>query len=144
MLNFLPVCMGINTTPGTSVLFNLGFHAEYIWSPWSLLFHPLKVMLMAFVILFKICSAYCAKFMLPIFFIFQLFEKGNKKLKFTADIDFYDFFRFWKRLKCSNAKFERTEFCKMIIIMPFFIFVILRGPASPSLLKWKSYPIYVW
>ena len=100
-------------------LFNLWFNLEYIWNPLSMLFHPVKMMLKAFAISFKICSAYCAKFMPPIFFYLSTFWfQGNKKLKFTAGIDFYDFFRFWKRLKRSNSKFERTEFSKWIWLCP--------------------------
>ena len=40
------------------MLFNLGFHAKYIQSPLIMLFHPAKVLLKGFAILFKIISAH--------------------------------------------------------------------------------------
>ena len=38
---------------------NLGFQTKYILNPWSILFHPIKVPLKVFSILFKIHSACC-------------------------------------------------------------------------------------
>ena len=40
---------------------NLGFHAKYIWNVFSMLSYSVKVLLMAFTILFQICSAYCER-----------------------------------------------------------------------------------
>ena len=41
------------------MLIHCGLHAEYFLSPWSMLFHPIKVLLTASAILFKIHSEYC-------------------------------------------------------------------------------------
>ena len=40
--------------------FNLGFQTKHILSPWSMLFHHMKVSLKVFSILFKVHSARCA------------------------------------------------------------------------------------
>ena len=41
-----------------SLHLNLGSHAKYVWNSWSIVFHPFKLLLMTFTILFKILLAH--------------------------------------------------------------------------------------
>ena len=49
----------IHCLVGGFYAFHKGFHEKYIWNPWSMFFHPAKVLWKGFAILIKIVSANC-------------------------------------------------------------------------------------